>query len=39
MIVHVLGIIPGPTEPKGRIDTFLGVIIEDLLLRWNGMYI
>ena len=27
----VLGIIPGPTEPKGNINTFLSPIIEDLL--------
>ena len=35
----VLGIIPGPTEPKGNINTFLSPIIEDLLLLWNGVYI
>ena len=34
----VLGIIPGPTEPKGNINTFLSPIIEDLLLLWNGVY-
>ena len=33
----VLGIIPGPTEPKGNINTFLSPIIEDLLLLWNGV--
>ena len=35
----VLGIIPGPTEPKGNINAFLSPIIEDLLLLWNGVYI
>ena len=34
----VLGIIPGPTEPKGNINTFLSPIIEDLLLLRNGVY-
>ena len=35
----MLGIIPGPTEPKGNINTFLSPIIQDLLLLWNGVYI
>ena len=35
----VLGINPGPTEPKGNINTFLSPIIEDLLSLWNGVYI
>ena len=34
----LLGIIPGPTEPKRNIYTFLSPIIEDLLLLWNGVY-
>ena len=33
----VLGVIPGPTEPKGNINTFLKPIVDDLLLLWNGM--
>ena len=33
----VLGVIPGPTEPKGNINTFLKPIIDDLLLLWNGI--
>ena len=33
----VLGIIPGPTEPKGNINTFLQPIVDDLLLLWNGI--
>ena len=28
----VLGIIPGPTEPKGNMNTFLQPIVNDLLL-------
>ena len=30
----VLGVIPGPTEPKRNINTFLKPIVDDL---WNGM--
>ena len=33
----VLGIIPGPTEPKGNVNTFLQPMVEDLLLLWNGI--
>ncbi|KAL5488744.1 hypothetical protein EMCRGX_G017731 [Ephydatia muelleri] len=33
----VLGVIPGPTEPKGNINTFLKPIVDDLLLLRNGM--
>ena len=31
-------VIPGPTEPKGNINTSFSLIIEDLLLLWNGVY-
>ena len=33
----VVGVIPGPTEPRGNITKFLKPIIDDLLLLWNGM--
>ena len=33
----VLGIIPGPTEPKGNINTFLKPLEDDLLLLWDGL--
>ena len=33
----VLGIIPGPTETKGNINTFLQSMVDDLLLLWNGI--
>ena len=33
----VLGVIPRTTEPKGKINTFLKPIIDDLLLLWNGL--
>ena len=33
----VLGIIPGPTEPKGNINTFLKPLVDDLLLLWDGL--
>ena len=33
----ILGIIPGPTEPKGNINSFLQPMVNDLLLFWNGI--
>ena len=33
----ILGVIPGPTEPKGHINTFLKPIVDDLLDLWNGI--
>lgn len=33
----VLGVIPGPSEPKGHIKTFLKPIVDDLVLLWNGL--
>ena len=27
----ILGVIPGPTEPKGNINTFLKPIVDDLI--------
>ena len=33
----ILGIIPGPTEPKGNINTFLKPLVDDLLLLWDGL--
>ena len=33
----VLGVIPGPTEPKGNINTFLKPIVDDLIDLWNGV--
>ena len=36
-LTMVLGVTPGPTEPKGDINTFLKPIVDDLLLLWNGI--
>ena len=33
----ILGVIPGPTEPKGNINTFLNTIVDDLISLWNGV--
>ena len=33
----VLGVIPGPTEPKGNINTFLKPLVDDLILLWDGL--
>ncbi|KAL5470788.1 hypothetical protein EMCRGX_G028807 [Ephydatia muelleri] len=33
----ILGVIPGPTEPKGNINTFLKPIVDDLISLWNGV--
>ena len=34
--VLLLGIIPGPTEPKLDINSYLQPIVDELLLFWNG---
>ena len=34
--VLLLGIIPGPAEPKLHINTYLQPIVDELLLFWNG---
>eukprot|EP00731_Ephydatia_muelleri_P023482 Em0015g1065a len=33
----ILNVIPGPTEPKGNINTFLKPIVDDLISLWNGV--
>ena len=33
----VLGVIPGPTEPKGIINTFLKPLVDDLITLWDGL--
>ena len=33
----ILVVIPGPTEPKGNINTFLKPIVDDLISLWNGV--
>lgn len=33
----ILGIIPGPTEPKVNINTFLKPLVDDLILLWGGI--
>ena len=32
----MLGVIPGPTEPKLHINAYLQLIVDELLLFWNG---
>ena len=34
----IVGIIPGPHEPKGTMNTFLGPMVEDLLQLWHGCW-
>ena len=34
--IMILGVIPGPCEPKTHINTYLKPIIDDLLLLWDG---
>ena len=33
----VLGVIPGPTEPKRNINTFLKPLVDDLIPLWDGL--
>ena len=34
----VLGVIPGPTEPKGNIiNTFFKLLVDDLITLWDGL--
>ena len=33
----IVGVIPGPSEPKGNINTFLAPLVDDLLLLKDGL--
>ena len=33
----LIGIIPGPNEPPGDINTFLQPLVDDLIQLWNGV--
>lgn len=35
--VNVVGIIPGPHEPKMHMNTYLKPLVDDLLLLWHGI--
>ena len=35
--ICVVGIIPGPSEPKVNMNTYLKVIVDDLLMLWEGI--
>ena len=35
----LIGLIPGPSEPKENIDFFLEPLVNDLLELWNGVQI
>lgn len=37
--VMIVGVIPGPSEPKGNMNTFLKPIVNELLDLWNGVTI
>ena len=37
IIMHCSGIIPGPHEPSQNINTFLQLLVDDLLVLWNGI--
>ena len=35
--VIILGIIPGPKEPKFNINAYLKPVVDELILPWNGI--
>eukprot|EP00112_Aurelia_sp_Birch-Aquarium-sp1_P005991 Seg1671.3 transcript_id=Seg1671.3/GoldUCD/mRNA.D3Y31 product="hypothetical protein" protein_id=Seg1671.3/GoldUCD/D3Y31 len=35
--MNVVGIIPGPTEPKKHMNTYLKPLVEDLIQLWEGV--
>ena len=37
--VIIIGVIPGPKEPKGNINFFLKPLVDELLDLWNGVFI
>ena len=37
--VILVGIIPGPHEPRGIINTFLGPMVQELLELWSGCWL
>ena len=37
--VIIVGIIPGPEEPKNDINSFLKPMVDELLVAWNGIYL
>lgn len=37
--VMIVGMIPGPNEPKGNINTFLQPLVDNLIDLWDGMII
>ena len=36
-LTMVLGVIPGPTEPIGNMNTFLKPVVDDLITLWDGL--
>ncbi len=36
-LLYLTGIIPGPQEPPGNINTFLKPLVDDMLQLWNGI--
>ena len=37
--IIIIGVIPGPKEPKGNINFFLKPLVEEFLGLWNGAII
>ena len=37
MIVY--GVIPGPKEPKGTMNTYLEMIVDELQTLWRGVHV
>jgi hypothetical protein len=35
----LVGIVPGPNEPKGTLNTFLGPMVQELLELWTGCWL
>ena len=33
----LIGLIPGPSEPKQSINSFLKPLVDDLITLWNGV--
>ena len=37
--VLIIGVIPGPNEPSGIINTFIGPMVSELLEMWQGCWV
>ena len=37
--VIFVGVLPGPDEPKGTLNNFLGPMVQELLELWSGCWL